>query len=131
MPDPNERIAKLEAALPSLATKVDLGDLRTEMHKEFGAVRAEMQKGFGDLRAEMRDIATATNRWMIGTIVALLLGMVAIYFKPTPAPASAPAWMSAPVVPEPAPRSAAPARPAWERDLDPPAAPLPAPGASR
>ena len=31
------RVAKLEAALPNLATKVDMAELRTEMHKEFTA----------------------------------------------------------------------------------------------
>lgn len=31
------RVAKLEAIAPTLATKMDLADLRTEMHKEFTA----------------------------------------------------------------------------------------------
>lgn len=29
------RVAKLEATVPTLATKVDLADLRAEMHREF------------------------------------------------------------------------------------------------
>jgi hypothetical protein len=31
------RVAKLEAIVPTLATKIDLSDLRVEMHKEFTA----------------------------------------------------------------------------------------------
>lgn len=31
------RVAKLEAIVPTLATKIDLADLRAEMHKEFTA----------------------------------------------------------------------------------------------
>jgi len=29
------RVAKIEAIIPALATKVDLADLRAEMHREF------------------------------------------------------------------------------------------------
>lgn len=32
-----QRVAKLEAIVPTLATKVDLADLRTEMHRDFTA----------------------------------------------------------------------------------------------
>lgn len=32
-----ERVARIEAVIPTLATKTDLADLRTEMHKEFSA----------------------------------------------------------------------------------------------
>jgi len=35
--DMEARVAKLESVVPTLATKVDLADLRTEMHKEFNA----------------------------------------------------------------------------------------------
>lgn len=30
-----ERVTRIEALLPTLATKADLGELRTEMHREF------------------------------------------------------------------------------------------------
>ncbi|WP_331693972.1 hypothetical protein [Pandoraea sputorum] len=64
----HERIASVEAVLPTLATKEDLarefgtvraethrevGGLRSEMHQEFGKVRQEMHQGFGELRREM------------------------------------------------------------------------------
>lgn len=32
-----QRVANLEAIIPTLATKVDLADLRAEMHREFTA----------------------------------------------------------------------------------------------
>ncbi|VVE43270.1 hypothetical protein PAQ31011_04285 [Pandoraea aquatica] len=64
----HERIASVEAVLPTLATKEDLareigtvraeihrevGGLRSEMHQEFGKVRQEMHRGLGELRQEM------------------------------------------------------------------------------
>ncbi|VVE78123.1 hypothetical protein [Pandoraea sputorum] len=63
----HERIASVEAVLPTLATKEDLarefgtvraethldvGGLRSEMHQEFGKVRQEMHQEFGNVRQE-------------------------------------------------------------------------------
>lgn len=124
----DERIARIEAILPTLATKADvadlraemrviakaaesyatkadLADLRTEMHEGFGALRVEMHKGFGDLRADMRDVALTTTRWMVGVAIALGAGVLGLYFKTAAAPATttaaAPSWESAPLVVEP------------------------------
>jgi len=53
----HERVTKIEAVLPTLATKEDLarevGGLRSEMHLEFGKVRQEMHLEFGKVRQEM------------------------------------------------------------------------------
>ncbi|ALS58567.1 hypothetical protein AT302_01000 [Pandoraea norimbergensis] len=60
----HERVTKIEAVLPTLATKEDLarevGTLRSEMHQgfakvnlEFGKVRQEMSGEFGKVRQEM------------------------------------------------------------------------------
>ena len=45
----------------------EIGALRTEMHTEIGAVRAEI----GDLRAEMHQMARATQTWIISTGLSL------------------------------------------------------------
>jgi len=95
----HERIASVEAVLPTLATKEDLareigtvraemhrevGGLRSEMHREFGKVRQEMNQGFGEVRQEMHALGTALHRelqaltWrLIGTIVTVGTALVA------------------------------------------------------
>jgi HAMP domain-containing protein len=45
----------------------EIGALRTEMHTEIGAVRAEI----GDLRAEVHQMARATQTWIISTGLSL------------------------------------------------------------
>lgn len=55
--DHAERIAKLEAALPTLGTKSDLAELRADMH--------EMNAGI--------------SRWMLGTVVTVI-GTVVLGF---------------------------------------------------
>ncbi|MGC7406207.1 coiled-coil domain-containing protein [Pandoraea pneumonica] len=53
----HERVTKIEAVLPTLATKEDLarevGGLRSDMHLEFGKVRQEMSTEFSNVRQEM------------------------------------------------------------------------------
>ncbi|MFK0378874.1 hypothetical protein [Pandoraea sp. NPDC090278] len=53
----HERIASVEAVLPTLATKEDLareiGTVRAEMHREVGGLRSEMHREFGKVRQEM------------------------------------------------------------------------------
>lgn len=53
----HERVTKIEAVLPTLATKEDLarevGGLRSDMHLEFGKVRQEMSAEFSNVRQEM------------------------------------------------------------------------------
>lgn len=40
------RVAKLEAVVPTLATKMDLAELRTELVRVEGSIRADMHKEF-------------------------------------------------------------------------------------
>lgn len=40
------RITKLESIVPTLATKLDLADLRTELVRVEGSIRADMHKEF-------------------------------------------------------------------------------------
>lgn len=40
------RVAKLEAIVPSLATKLDMAELRTELVRVEGSIRADMHKEF-------------------------------------------------------------------------------------
>lgn len=95
----NDRVTKIEAVLPTLATKEDLarevGTVRSEMHQGFGELRGEMHREFGEVRREFaseiadvrRDVhAMGANlhlemhrqTWrLIGTIVTVSTALVA------------------------------------------------------
>ena len=47
--------------------QTEIGALRSELHSEIGAVRVEI----GDLRAEMHQMARATQTWIISTGLSL------------------------------------------------------------
>jgi hypothetical protein len=66
------------ATIPHLATKADVGDvrsavaeLRAEISSEFGSVRTAMSTGFGALRTEMAARETAFIKWMIATVLTV------------------------------------------------------------
>lgn len=89
----HERIASVEAVLPTLATKEDLarefgtvraethrevGGLRSEMHQEFGKVRQEMHQGFGELRREMHQEFGKVRSEIAGEIASVRSDMHAL-----------------------------------------------------
>ncbi|MBC5767301.1 hypothetical protein [Ramlibacter albus] len=95
---------KWDAILPTLATKSDLAELRTEIrevrtevHKEIGEVRTEMQREFGAVRAEIQKGINETQRWMIATVIGLFIGFAGLFLamtntlRPQPVAVSAPA----------------------------------------
>ena len=47
------RMARLEGALPYLATREDISELRGEMRSETGALRSELQSEIGALGSKM------------------------------------------------------------------------------
>ena len=76
---------RFDTILPTLATKADLAelkaefkaelaDLRAEFKAELAGLRAEYKSDFGDFRADIHDVIISTHRWLIGTIIVLLLG---------------------------------------------------------
>lgn len=91
----HERVTKIEAVLPTLATKEDLarevGGLRSEMHLEFGKVRQEMGAEFASVRKEMSELrvdvselrvdvhrAIEVQTWrVIGTLITVCTALVA------------------------------------------------------
>jgi len=94
--DLTERVAKIEAVFPTLATKEDLvreiGGLRNELHQEIGGLRNELHQAFGGLdcklhqevgglRAEMhQEFSAQTWRiitWVTGLFVTVGGAMVA------------------------------------------------------
>ena len=48
-----ERVIKIEAAIPNLATKTEVAELRSEMHQEFAKMRQEMQLEFAKVYLEL------------------------------------------------------------------------------
>jgi hypothetical protein len=72
--------AKWDAVVPTLATKADLAELRSEMHQEFGSVRSDLQRYVGELRAEIQRGINETQRWMLATVIGLFLGFSGLFF---------------------------------------------------
>ena len=54
-----ERISRIEGAIPHLATKEDIAELRGDMYGETGGLRSEI----AELRGELRAL-----RWIMGAV---------------------------------------------------------------
>jgi hypothetical protein len=54
----SERVAQIEALLPTLATKADIGDIRADFRKTDAEIKA----------------------WMIATVISLFLGFAGLFF---------------------------------------------------
>ena len=61
---------RFDTILPTLATKTDFAELRAD----FANLRAEYKSDFGDFRADIQKVIISTHRWLIGTVIVLLLG---------------------------------------------------------
>lgn len=84
--------ARLDAIVPTLATKVDVAELRAEMRESFADLRAEMRQSFADVRADTQKTSSDNKSWMlatvlsiIGTMLATILGLSQIH-KAAPPP---------------------------------------------
>jgi hypothetical protein len=69
-----DRAAEELAGYEDHFAKLDLRmeELRGGVQSEFAKLRGEMQSEFAKLRGEM-----GTLRWMLGTVIALILGVLA------------------------------------------------------
>lgn len=63
------RVSKLESIVPTLATKIDMADLRTELARVEGSIRADMHKEF-----------TAQTWRIIGAMMTFGTALVAATF---------------------------------------------------
>lgn len=71
-----EDIANIVAG--ELATKEDLRELRSEMLDKFAEVKgeiAEVKNTVADLKVSVADSRTSTIKWIVGLVVAMLLGV--------------------------------------------------------
>jgi len=59
------RLTKLETIIPTLATKADMEKLRSDMNKAMGDLHTDFERGQKENRA-----------WMLGTVLALFVGIV-------------------------------------------------------
>ena len=72
-PNIDDRISRMEGALPYLATKADVESLRTDLKTEVGSLRADMYRDM--YRMEARLI-----KWMVGGIAAMTVISSTIMF---------------------------------------------------
>ncbi|MDI1494686.1 MAG: hypothetical protein PUN43_05605 [Candidatus Liberibacter asiaticus] len=71
------RFTKLETALPYLATKADLADVRTELKQDIANVRTEL----ANTKSELKDAINNQTKWFMGIIVSVLVSTIGILLK--------------------------------------------------
>lgn len=113
--------ARLDAILPTLATKADLANLRTEFREGLANLRAEFKEDMAKLRAEFKDEFAALRadmaklrdeqhtasekllKWVVSTMVALVIAclgtMLAIMNMAVTLSRSVPAQSARPAAP--------------------------------
>ncbi|ALK07725.2 hypothetical protein Q7M48_05490 (plasmid) [Candidatus Liberibacter asiaticus] len=93
------RFTKLETALPYLATKADLADVRTELKQDIANVRTELKQDIANVRtelkadiadvrtelactkSELKDAINSQTKWFMGIIVSVLVSTIGILLK--------------------------------------------------
>jgi len=76
------RVVKLEtrwdAVIPNLATKADISDLRGDLAERIARSESKTTDAVAALRVEMKDGNASLLRWVVGTMLAGLCGVVGI-----------------------------------------------------
>lgn len=79
-----ERVIRIEAAVPNLATKGDVADFRSEMykeianlHKEIADLRSEMYQGFAMINQNIEKQTWRLLMFFFGTMTPICGGMIA------------------------------------------------------
>lgn len=72
------RFTKLETALPFLATKADLTDVKTDLKEEIANVRievanvrTELKQDIANVRTDLKDAINNQTKWFCGTLVTI------------------------------------------------------------
>ncbi|MBY7649740.1 MAG: hypothetical protein C4617_04535 [Candidatus Liberibacter europaeus] len=91
--------SKLETALPFLATKADLADVKTELKQDISNVKIELKqdisntkielkqdiskvsKEVANVRTELKDAINNQTKWFMGIIVSILVSTIGILLK--------------------------------------------------
>ncbi len=86
------RFTKLETALPYLATKADLANVRTELKQDIANVKTELKEDIANVRtelkqdiantkSELKDAINSQTKWFMGIIVSVLVSTIGILLK--------------------------------------------------
>ncbi|AKK20080.1 hypothetical protein HUT03_02210 [Candidatus Liberibacter africanus] len=86
------RFAKLETALPYLATKAelkeeianvraDIANVRTELKEDIANVRTELKEDIANTKSELKDAINSQTKWFMGIIVSVLVSTIGILLK--------------------------------------------------
>jgi hypothetical protein len=70
---------RFDTVLPTLATKADLAEMRTEILVAQERLRSDMTAAIAGLRVEMANLQRKLIMWIISTMVAMFLGMVGLF----------------------------------------------------
>ena len=74
-PTAEERVSRIEAVLPHLATKADVAEVRTEIAES----EARTAERIAEVRAEMAKSETRTVRWIIASVSLGVAVMTIVY----------------------------------------------------
>lgn len=79
----DKRVAVLEmrfdSVLPTLATKVDIAELRSEVAVGNEKLRVDMARMSADLREEMNQMHRKLIMWIVSTMIAMFVAMVGLF----------------------------------------------------
>ena len=67
-PTTEERVSRIEAVLPHLATKADVAELRADVTMRIAESEARTAAQIAEVRAEMAKFETRMVRWMIASL---------------------------------------------------------------
>ena len=83
----DNRISRIEATLPHLATKADVESLRTDMIAGDAALRTDMETLRGEFKSDIESLRTEIYqhearliKWMIGSVVTASIGASSLTF---------------------------------------------------
>ena len=79
-PTTEERVSRIEAVLPHLATKADVAELRADVTMRIAESEARTAALIAEVRAEMAKFETRMVRWMIASL-SLAIAVVTVVYR--------------------------------------------------
>ena len=70
-PNIDDRISRMEGALPYLATKADVESLRADLISGDESLRTELRTEIGSLRADIYRMEARLIKWWVGSMIAM------------------------------------------------------------
>jgi len=69
-----------EDVIPNLATKTDLAELRVDLKGDYARLESKTSNDIAELRADIHKMDATFSRWMLATVIALIVGFGGMFF---------------------------------------------------